>query len=746
MAIPFGLAVVAAQGQARARFGLVIGVGVLLAELLFLAVTRARGAWIGGALGVAAFFIVRRPALSRRTRLLLLPGSPACWRWCWRRRCSPGAGTPRDANDSQALRTRGAAGARRAGPGVRGRRARGSDCGGGRWRSTARTRWRASAPATSRCCSRSTPSPARRRTASCPRRWFHAGRTTSCWNVSRRPARSAWRRSRRCSWRASRRAGRRARGPRGRGRRRRRIDRDVDAASAAAGDDRGLRRLWADRVSAGHARDGAAVRRVTGRARCARAAAGGRGAGRARGGRRAPPAGRTMAAAAVAVVAGRRRRPGCRSARWRRRTGAGGPRRRSRSAGAAAGRRRGARVSRPRRPRAAHRRPSASTIALRTAQVELRLDHGGAGVAGGESRARARAATRRTRGRRAPAPSCRCATRRAPPTTRSTRCACFSDYPSARTTLDDHPQARSDSPRAECEFERAQQPRLSMPEPRVAIVHDWLVSMRGGERVLESLCRLYPRAHVFTLRYDRRNLSPEITSHQVTASFVDGLARALPLGRAGFRMLLPLFPAAIASFRLDAYDLVISSSHAVAKGARPRNGRAVRLVRAFADALRVGGGGRLLGARSGRRAGTGGVRAAGGRAAALGQGGRPAARSRWPRTARTRGRASSATTAAIRSSSSRRSTRAASRASPIRRPRWRGRATAGRATCACRRWSRTSASSWRCARWRAGAAGWSSSATGPIAIGWHGSRRSTSSCAGASTTTSSNACTPRATP
>jgi len=111
-----------------------------------------------------------------------------------------------------------------------------------------------------------------------------------------------------------------------------------------------------------------------------------------------------------------------------------------------------------------------------------------------------------------------------------------------------------------------------MTEPRVALVHDWLVSMRGGERVLESLCRLYPRAHVYTLRYDRRDLSPEITSHEVTASFVDPIARALPLGRAGFRMLLPLFPAAIESFRLDGYDLVISSSHAVAKGARPAAG------------------------------------------------------------------------------------------------------------------------------------------------------------------------------
>jgi len=109
-------------------------------------------------------------------------------------------------------------------------------------------------------------------------------------------------------------------------------------------------------------------------------------------------------------------------------------------------------------------------------------------------------------------------------------------------------------------------------DARVAIVHDWLVSMRGAENVLESLCRIYPRADVFTLRYDQRNLSPEITSHRVTASFVDRLARMLPLGRAGFRMLLPLFPSAIESFRLDGYDLVISSSHAVAKGARPPAG------------------------------------------------------------------------------------------------------------------------------------------------------------------------------
>jgi glycosyltransferase involved in cell wall biosynthesis len=104
---------------------------------------------------------------------------------------------------------------------------------------------------------------------------------------------------------------------------------------------------------------------------------------------------------------------------------------------------------------------------------------------------------------------------------------------------------------------------------RIAIVHDWVVSMRGGERVLESLCRIYPSADVFTLRYEPDKVTAEINRHRVVPTFVDRLARLLPLGSAEFRMLLPLFPLAIESLRLNDYDLIISSSHAVAKGARP---------------------------------------------------------------------------------------------------------------------------------------------------------------------------------
>jgi glycosyltransferase involved in cell wall biosynthesis len=101
---------------------------------------------------------------------------------------------------------------------------------------------------------------------------------------------------------------------------------------------------------------------------------------------------------------------------------------------------------------------------------------------------------------------------------------------------------------------------------RVAIVHDWLTAMRGAERVLESLCALYPRADVFMLRFDPARVAPTLTGRKVTTSFIDRLSR-LPLARGRFRALLPLFPMAIESFRLDGYDLVISSSHCVAVGA-----------------------------------------------------------------------------------------------------------------------------------------------------------------------------------
>jgi glycosyltransferase involved in cell wall biosynthesis len=96
---------------------------------------------------------------------------------------------------------------------------------------------------------------------------------------------------------------------------------------------------------------------------------------------------------------------------------------------------------------------------------------------------------------------------------------------------------------------------------RVALVHDWLTGMRGGEKVLEVLCQLYPHADVYTLLHVRGSVSPTIEAHRVRTSII----QHLPAARRYYRQCLPLFPLAIEQFVLDQYDLVISSSHCVAK-------------------------------------------------------------------------------------------------------------------------------------------------------------------------------------
>lgn len=94
---------------------------------------------------------------------------------------------------------------------------------------------------------------------------------------------------------------------------------------------------------------------------------------------------------------------------------------------------------------------------------------------------------------------------------------------------------------------------------RTAIVHYWLLTMRGGEQVLEAICRLVPDADIFTLFYDPERVSPLIRSRVVKASFLNPLRRH-------HRSLLPLFPMALESFDLRGYDLVISSESGPAKG------------------------------------------------------------------------------------------------------------------------------------------------------------------------------------
>jgi glycosyltransferase involved in cell wall biosynthesis len=104
--------------------------------------------------------------------------------------------------------------------------------------------------------------------------------------------------------------------------------------------------------------------------------------------------------------------------------------------------------------------------------------------------------------------------------------------------------------------------------PRVAVVHDWLTGMRGGEKVLLSLLRLFPDAALYTLLHVKGSVAPEIEAREIHTSFL----QHLPGVEALYRHFLPLFPAAAASLDLSAYDLVVSSSHCVAKGVRPGEG------------------------------------------------------------------------------------------------------------------------------------------------------------------------------
>jgi glycosyltransferase involved in cell wall biosynthesis len=103
----------------------------------------------------------------------------------------------------------------------------------------------------------------------------------------------------------------------------------------------------------------------------------------------------------------------------------------------------------------------------------------------------------------------------------------------------------------------------SATRPRVALVHDWLTGMRGGEKVLQVLCGLYPQADLFTLVHVPGSVTPVIERHRRIRSWIG----ALPRIHRYYRHLLPLFPIAVEQFDLDDYDLVLSTSHCVAKSA-----------------------------------------------------------------------------------------------------------------------------------------------------------------------------------
>ncbi len=103
---------------------------------------------------------------------------------------------------------------------------------------------------------------------------------------------------------------------------------------------------------------------------------------------------------------------------------------------------------------------------------------------------------------------------------------------------------------------------------RVALVHDWLTGNRGGERCLEALCDIFPDAPIYTVVYVKGSVSESIERHTIVSSYLN----SLPFVQKQYRYFLPLFPSAIESFNLHDFDLIVSSSHCVAKGVRVPQG------------------------------------------------------------------------------------------------------------------------------------------------------------------------------
>ena len=98
--------------------------------------------------------------------------------------------------------------------------------------------------------------------------------------------------------------------------------------------------------------------------------------------------------------------------------------------------------------------------------------------------------------------------------------------------------------------------------PRVALIHYWLVGMRGGEKVLESLCRMFPQADIYTHVYDPAKISDTINRHRV----IETRIAKLPFARKKYQSYLSFMPRALEELDLTGYDLVISSEAGPAKG------------------------------------------------------------------------------------------------------------------------------------------------------------------------------------
>jgi len=100
---------------------------------------------------------------------------------------------------------------------------------------------------------------------------------------------------------------------------------------------------------------------------------------------------------------------------------------------------------------------------------------------------------------------------------------------------------------------------------KIALVHDWLVGMRGGEKCLDLMCELLPDAEIFTLVHAPGSVGARIESRRIHTSFL----QRVPFATRAYPYFLPIFPWAIEQFDLRGYDAVVSVSHCVAKGIVP---------------------------------------------------------------------------------------------------------------------------------------------------------------------------------
>jgi len=100
---------------------------------------------------------------------------------------------------------------------------------------------------------------------------------------------------------------------------------------------------------------------------------------------------------------------------------------------------------------------------------------------------------------------------------------------------------------------------------KVALVHDWLTGMRGGEKILEVFCELFPEATIFATIHNKGMMSPTIERMKIKTSFI----QHLPLKATKYRHYLPLMPAAMDALDFSEYDFILSTSAAVAKAAQP---------------------------------------------------------------------------------------------------------------------------------------------------------------------------------